>query len=239
MISTQIDHIAVAIPRREPAVRRFIDDLGGGSVASGRRAGSTIDQIRFALGTKLELIGPDSDHADRGRMEGFLAKHGSAIHHVTLLVDDVADTVERLRSAGVEPSGVALGDPRYQEAFILPKDAGGVLVQLSWKDVDDEGWARRYGHVPTAPRADCADFIGARIAHQNLDTAATQWERLGATITRGVDGVVASWGADDLRLHVVEGEPRSVEQLLFAGCESMQGSPEVGPDVESETRNPL
>ena len=239
MISTQIDHIAVAIPRREPAVRRFLDDLGGGSVASGRRAGSTIDQIRFARGTKLELIGPDPDHADRGRMEGFLAKHGSAIHHVTLLVDDVADTVERLRAAGVEPSGVALGDPRYQEAFILPKDAGGVLVQLSWKDVDDEGWARRYGHVPTAPRADCADFIGARITHPNIDAATAQWERLGATITRGVDGFVASWGADDLCIHVVAGEPRSVEQLLFSGCESMQGSAEVGPDVVSETRNTL
>ena len=239
MMFTQIDHIAVAIPRREPAVRRFLDDLGGGSVASGRRAGSTIDQIRFARGTKLELIGPDPDHADRGRMEGFLAKHGSAIHHITLLVDDVAETVEQLRAAGVEPSGVALGDPRYQEAFILPKDAGGVLVQLSWKDVDDEGWARRYGHVPTVPRADCADFIGARISHPNIDTAAAQWARLGATITRGVDGFTASWGADDLRIHVVAGEPRSVEQLLFSGCAPIQGSGEVGPDVVSETRNPL
>ena len=239
MIATQIDHIAVAIPHREPAVGRFLGGLGGGSVASGRRAGSTIDQIRFSRGTKLELIGPDPDHADRGRMEGFLAKHGSAIHHITLLVDDVADTVARLRAVGVEPSGVALGDPRYQEAFILPKDAGGVLVQLSWKDVDDEGWARRYGHEPTAPRADCADFIGARIAHTNLDAAAAQWVRLGATITRGAEGIVASWGPDDLRVHVVEGEPRSVEQLLFAGCPSMQGSPEVGPDIVSETRNPL
>jgi hypothetical protein len=105
--------------------------------------------------------------------------------------------------------------------------------------VDDEGWARRYGHEPTAPRADCADFIGARIAHTNLDAAAAQWVRLGATITRGAEGIVASWGPDDLRVHVVEGEPRSVEQLLFAGCPSMQGSPEVGPDIVSETRNPL
>lgn len=239
MIATQIDHIAVAIPRREPAVERFLGSLGGGSVASGRRAGSTIDQIRFARGTKLELIGPDADHPDRGRMEAFLAKHGSAIHHITLLVDDVADTVARLRAAGVEPSGVALGDPRYQEAFILPKDAGGVLVQLSWKDVDDEGWARRYGHVPTAPRSDCADFIGVRISHPKMDTAVAQWERLGATITHGANGFVASWGPDDLRIHVIDGEPRSVEQLLFAECSSMQGSPEVGPDIVSEMRNPL
>jgi methylmalonyl-CoA/ethylmalonyl-CoA epimerase len=236
MISTQIDHIAVAIPRRELAVRRFLEDLGGGSVASGRRAGSTIDQIRFARNTKLELIGPDADHADRGRMEGFLAKYGSAIHHVTLLVDDVADTVQRLRADGVEPSGVALGDPRYQEAFILPKDAGGVLVQLSWKDVDDEGWARRYGHVPTAPRADCADFIGARIAHPDLNAAAAQWTRLGGTIGPSADGFVVVWGADDLQLRVVNGAPRSVEQLLFADCAPMPGAPEVGPEIVNETR---
>lgn len=237
MISTQIDHVAIAIPRRDSAVRRFLDDLGGGSVASGRRSGSTIDQIRFARGTKLELIGPDSDHVDRGRMENFLSRYGSAIHHVTLLVDDVAEAVRLLEHDGVVPSGVALGDPRYQEAFILPKDAGGVLVQLSWKDVDDVAWARRYGHVPTAPRPDCADFIGARIAHPDLELAAAQWQRLGATVTRRDDGFFAAWGPDDPRIYVVEGAPRSVEQLVFSGSVSMPGSPEVGPEVVNETRD--
>ena len=136
MISSVIDHVAIAVPDRQPAIKRYLGHFGGGSVASGRRAGFTIDQVSFSRGTKLEIVGPDPKSEDRRRTNDFLKKYGSVIHHVTVLVESVGDAVSTLEAAGVHPVGIRLDDPRYQEAFVLPQQGGGVMVQITWKDVE-------------------------------------------------------------------------------------------------------
>ena len=217
MIKAELDHVAVAVAFRGIARDYIVNELGGGSVASGRRSGMTIDQFRFSLGTKLEVISPDPDHESRSVLESFLLKHGSAIHHVTLLVDSVEDAVDELRTVGIQPAGISLSDPRYQEAFVLPRDAAGVMVQLSWKDVDDEGWARRYGHQPTSPRSNCPDFIGARLSHPSPEDAKVQFERLGGTIEERDGSLVCRWGTGLLEIEIIPGELRATEELKFDG----------------------
>lgn len=236
MILSTIDHVAIAVPHRGPAISRYLDDFGGGSVASGRRAGITIDQVIFSHGTKLEIVCPDPECRERNRTYDFLRKYGSVVHHVTLLVDSVEDAVATLAAAGVRPVGVHLSDPRYQEAFVLPEQGGGVLVQLTWKDVDDEGWASRYGHSPTAPKLHCPDFIGARWSQSDLDSVAEQWRLLGGDVAMRDSALIVSWGPDRLRFEYVEGEPRVVEELLFEGSRNLSSSREAGPAVASARR---
>lgn len=205
-------------------------------MASGRRAGITIDQIVFSRGTKLEVIGPDPESPARGRTDDFLATFGSVVHHVTLMVESVEASVAALRSAGVRPVGVKLDDPRYREAFVLPQQAGGVMVQLSWKDVDDEGWALRYGHQPTTPRSECPDFVGARWSQPALDIVASQWRILGGTVSGNSEKLSVSWGENQLRLEYVRGEPRQVEELLFDSAVLYSASRECGPATARASR---
>ena len=184
----------------------------------------------------MEVVGPDPESADSQRTYDFLNKYGSVVHHVTVLVESVEDAVATLRSAGVRPVGIQLGDPRYQEAFVLPQHGGGVMVQLTWKDVDDEGWARRYGHVPTAPKPNCPDFIGARWSQPNLKEVAEQWKLLGGTVAMSDGILTVSWGVDRLRFEYVEGDPRVTEELLFEGAPSLPSSVEAGPAVVTARR---
>lgn len=233
MVNTTIDHIAIAVPDRVAAMRRFHEGMGAGWVATGRRAGSTIDQLRFAGGDKLEILGPDHQHPAGRRLVGFLEQFGSSIHHVTVNVDSVADTVQELSLAGVKCVGVSLTDPRYQEAFVPPDAGGGVLVQISCKDVDDEGWARRYGHTPTLPSVDAPRFVGVRISHPDPSEAGRQWRRLGASVVGDAEDVVVGWGARMLALRYSRGVLRSDIALCFDGVVAMPAGDDVGPAVVS------
>lgn len=230
-ISTTIDHVAIAVPKSEIALDRFIGELGGGLVASGRRSGSTIDQVRFANGAKLEIIGPDHSHQHGIRLEKFLLEFGSSIHHVTLLVQSVAEAVETLENLGIPTVGKSLSDERYQEAFVLPIITGGILVQLSWKDVDDEGWAKRHGHVSVAPRENGAHFLGMQCSVKNLDSALNVWKILGGQMRMNDHSVDICWNDSPLVIRLNEGETRGGIQLLFGNCASLEGNIEVGPPI--------
>ncbi len=67
-----------------------------------------------------------------GVVTDFVARRGSALHHIGLEVDDVEEFVQELRSAGVR---VLDGYPRLGGmgttiAFIHPSEFGGLLVEL-------------------------------------------------------------------------------------------------------------
>jgi len=151
-----------------------------------------------------------------------------------LRVDSVAKCAKTLARDGVRMLGASTSDPRYHEAFVHPADAGGVMVQLSWKDVDDEGWARRYGHVSSRPRESAPRFLGARWSHQNLRMVALQWARLGARVVGDDYSCVVDWPKCALKLFYVSGGDRVVEELLFEGINEVKASFEAGPAVATQ-----
>lgn len=62
----------------------------------------------------------------------FISKRGEGIHHMAFEVDDIHAELKRLKEAGIrlideEPR---LGADNFLVAFIHPKAAGGVLVEL-------------------------------------------------------------------------------------------------------------
>lgn len=230
-LATEIDHVAIAVPDRNPAIFRFVNELGAGVVASGRRSGSTIDQLKFRNGNKLEILGPDLQHKLGNRMVDFLDKYGSAIHHVTLNVQSVATAVQILEDNGIKAIGVSLSDKHYQEAYVSPKDTGGILVQLSWKDVDDEGWAKRHGHIPTVHSVNASEFIGLRVVVEDPELSANRWVLFGARIEAGKNGYTANWGNESLIIEFTRGQFVDNQILLFGGSEHYERSAECGPQV--------
>lgn len=79
---------------------------------------------------RIELLASTDPEGPIGK---FVAKRGPGLHHVCYRVDDIRGALAVLREQGVEPIGDAPrpGAGGCQVAFLHPKDAGGILVELS------------------------------------------------------------------------------------------------------------
>ena len=79
--------------------------------------------------TRVELLEPTSPDSAVGR---FVAKRGEGIHHLAFRVQDLEAVLERLRSHGVEilGDGARDGAEGTRVAFLHPRSAGGVLIEL-------------------------------------------------------------------------------------------------------------
>jgi methylmalonyl-CoA/ethylmalonyl-CoA epimerase len=144
-----LDHVAVAVRDVARAAGLFRDVLGGEFLygADIHDQGFRFVQYRFPGGGKVELVTPLGE----GFVSRFLDARGEGVHHVTFKVPDLPAQVERLRAAGLEPVNVNLGNEQWREAFIHPRDAHGVLVQLAQsKHHDDETAAHLREAFPEA-----------------------------------------------------------------------------------------
>ncbi|MHC4932269.1 MAG: VOC family protein, partial [Planctomycetota bacterium] len=81
----------------------------------------------------IELVSPTAEESPISR---FLKTRGSGIHHVTIEVDRIEDQLRRLKAAGVRliNETPVLGAGGHKVAFLHPKAAGGVLVELKQKE---------------------------------------------------------------------------------------------------------
>ena len=77
----------------------------------------------------------------------FVARHGAGPHHLTFKVPDLADALERVRGAGFHPVNIDVSDPEWKEAFLMPREAHGTVVQL----------AESHGHPET--RKELLDYV--------------------------------------------------------------------------------
>jgi len=127
----RIDHIGIAVEDLAAAKRLYGDVFGLRLVFEEE---VPTEKVRVAAydggGPRIELLETTSPDGPIGR---HLAARGPGIHHVCYRVKDLRATLARLREAGVrlidvEPRPGAGG---CQVAFVHPKGAGGVLVELS------------------------------------------------------------------------------------------------------------
>ena len=125
-----LDHVAVAVERWDDAWSRYVGELGGEWVSGGESIGFAPGQLRFANGMRLEVLAPHA--VDRNDfLRRFLDSHGPGPHHLTFKVPDLAAALAEAEGAGFDPVGIDLRDPDWKEAFLHPKQARGVVVQLA------------------------------------------------------------------------------------------------------------
>ena len=133
MTNLRLDHVAVAVHSIDPALKLFRDALGGvhvgdGPLDSGDERGSwRWYQMRLPGGGKIELLEPITE----GFLTRFLDKRGEGLHHITLKTDDIAASIEHVRSCGFDLVDINLEDPNWKEAFLRPRQAHGTLIQLA------------------------------------------------------------------------------------------------------------
>ena len=123
----QLDHIAIALPRIADAPAVLVDVLGGVPERSQPAGGFRWAPWTFADGSVIEILepaGPD------GFLHRFLAAHGRGVHHVTFKVPDLALVCRRAEIHGYDIVGREESDPSWKEAFLHPKQALGIVVQL-------------------------------------------------------------------------------------------------------------
>ena len=125
-----LDHLAIGTPALTDGWELFGGVLGGTWVHGMDSPGYWWGQLEFAAGPKIELLTPTSG-PDAAFLERFLAARGAGPHHFNFIVSDIRATLARIRAFGIEPVGVSLDHPDWQEAFLHPRDAHGIVIQVA------------------------------------------------------------------------------------------------------------
>ena len=128
---TRLDHIAIAVPDLEEAIRRFASDLG--LTLAGREdveAAKTTTAFLPVPGTKIELVHP---LRGEGPIAKYLEQKGGGLHHLCFETDDIEGDVARLKALGYRflTDAPTPGAHGKRVIFIHPKSAGGVLIELA------------------------------------------------------------------------------------------------------------
>ena len=130
MTNAIFDHVAVGTRAMADGWDLFCGVLGGAWAYGGNSPGFSWGQLRFGSGPKVELLTPDGG-PDSAFLERFLAARGSGPHHFNFIVPDIEKTISRVRAFGIEPVGVRLDNPNWKEAFLHPRDAVGIVIQVA------------------------------------------------------------------------------------------------------------
>ena len=125
-----LDHIGIAVGDLSEALAFYRDALGL-DVAPPEEVPSQRVRAHFVpVGeAAIELLEPTSPDSPIAK---FIAKRGPGVHHVTLRVDDIRETLGRLKARGVRLIDEAPreGAEGALVAFIHPASTHGVLVEL-------------------------------------------------------------------------------------------------------------
>jgi methylmalonyl-CoA epimerase len=133
MTIKKIDHIAIVVQNLDTALGVYRDALGMTVTDVREMPEQDVKMAFLPTGdSEIELLEPLSADSGIGK---YLAKRGEGLHHVCLEVDDIDATLADLKANGAQlidetPKRGAYG----RIAFIHPKGAHGVLVELVQRD---------------------------------------------------------------------------------------------------------
>jgi len=126
----RIDHLAILVDDIDQAAAFWRDGLGM-NVAHQQEIPAEQARIAFLpVGDgEIELVQPTTPDSGLRR---YLVKRGPGLHHVCLQVDDIEGMLAQIKAGGFdlinETPRTAADGKKY--AFIHPRSAGGVLVEL-------------------------------------------------------------------------------------------------------------
>lgn len=125
----KMNHVAIAVDDIESALAFWRDALG---LQLSRIENVPLQKAKVAFlsvgDSEVELVQPTAD--DTGTAK-FLAARGPGMHHLCFEVDNIDEMLEELKAKGIR---LINEEPLELEgrkmAFIHPKSASGVLVEL-------------------------------------------------------------------------------------------------------------
>jgi methylmalonyl-CoA/ethylmalonyl-CoA epimerase len=142
----RFNHVAIAVPDLEAAVKTYRDVLGAKVSAPQDEPDHGVTVVFIELpNTKVELLYP---LGEKSPIQGFLDKNpGGGIHHICYEVDDIMVARDQLKAKGARVLGD--GNPKIGAhgnpvLFLHPKDFYGTLVEL------EQAGAHEHGHAHAA-----------------------------------------------------------------------------------------
>ena len=126
----KIDHIGIATSGIEQAARFYREALGLEVEAMEEVAEQKVRVAMLPVGeSRIELLEPTTSDSPISK---FLAKRGPGIHHVAIQVENIRESLKKMKEEGArliddEPRTGAGG---CLVAFVHPSSTGGVLVEL-------------------------------------------------------------------------------------------------------------
>ena len=159
-----------------------------------------------------------------GFVHRFLARGGPRIHHLTFKVPSLDEICARAERLGYTVVGMDRSDPHWQEAFLHPKQAQGLVVQMVESRPRPDGDDRA---VPR-PRANAANVRGVRLSSRSPEAARRQWgELLGGTCRVAGDSLVFRFPESPLAVQVDVDEKRDEGPLwIELACARDLGLPD-------------
>lgn len=199
----RLDHVAIGLPRLADALPFVVGELGGQATIGGPNVAFRGGQWRFANGALLELIEPSGPPG--GFLHRFLAARGPGVHHVTFKVPSLAAAIAHARACGYEVVGIYDSHPAWKEAFLHPKQAQGIVVQLAESHpAPGDEWNGEW-RPPAAPPppAEPAALVALQLAAQSRAAALRQWrDCLHGSVTERDDALLFEWPDSPLQLVV-------------------------------------
>ena len=128
----KLNHIAIATPNLDKAIRTYKDILGV-------KISAPLDQIEHGVkvvfieipNTKIELLEPLGENSP---IENFLEKNKKGgIHHICFEVEDIDSAILHLKKEGATVLGdgkAKIGAHGKPVIFLHPKDFNGTLIEL-------------------------------------------------------------------------------------------------------------
>jgi len=213
--SIRFDHIAIAVRRLVDAQAVLVGELGGASTFGAVTGAFRFWHWRFDGGGRLEVLEPAGVD---GFLHRFLAQRGPEIHHVTFTVPDLREVCERARAHGYSIVGYDDSDPEWKEAFLHPREALGIVVQLAEPHPEaSSGSSLQRWQPPPGPAnpPPPVTMLGLRMRARSAERAQRQW----GAIVHGEpdaadDGTLAYRWPDSFMRICVEIDPEGEEGPL-------------------------
>ena len=199
MAHITFDHIAIALPRLAAAPAVLVGELGGTPYFGMTSEFFRFGQWRFEGGGRIEVLEP---HGEDGFLHRFLAQHGPGIHHVTFKVPSLRDACDRAESLGYGIVGYKDVHPEWKEAFLHPRQAMGIVVQLAQSTQQEERmpWQAPAGPANPPP---AVTILGLRLRARDRARARVQWQGvLQGTEVDHDDALIYRWPGSPLRIAV-------------------------------------
>jgi len=125
-----IEHIGIAVRSLEEATKTYEESLGLEVEGIEKVEDQGVRVAMLPIGeSRIELLEPITPESP---IEKFLAKRGPGIHHIAVRVDNIEESLEKMKLAGVnlidESPRVGAGNKRI--AFVHPSSTHGVMLEL-------------------------------------------------------------------------------------------------------------